>query len=154
MEKERGRILEGAISLPYRWAMGPVFTRFFEEFKNKKIMGTRCPKCNRVLVPARDFCPRCFEELTEWVEVSDKGRIRTWSLITFSYEGQPKEPPYIPALIDLDGANTAFSHYIGGIELSDPEEVEKQVKIGTRVEAKWRADRQGNMSDIEYFKLV
>jgi len=154
MAKEKPKILEGSISLPYRWAIGPVFTRFFEELKDKKIMGTKCSKCNRVLVPARKFCPRCFEETTEWVQVSDKGTIRTWSLITFEFSGQPMPPPYIVGLIDLDGADVAFSHFIGGIDLSDIEKVKDRVRIGMRVEAKWRDERRGNIHDIEYFKPV
>jgi hypothetical protein len=154
MAENQTRTMEQTISLPYRWVLGPVYTRFFEEFENRKIMGTKCSKCGRVLVPARKFCPRCFEDTTEWVQVSDKGTIRTWALITFRYSGQPMEPPYITALIDLDGADTGFSHFIGGIDLSDLEKVKEQVKIGMRVEAKWRDKCQGNILDIEYFKPV
>jgi len=154
MTKAESRIVEGKISLPYRWAMGPVITRFFEEFKNKRIMGTKCPKCKRVLVPARGFCPRCFVDATEWVQVSDKGTVKTWSLITFEFTGQPLPPPYITGLIDLDGADTALSHLIGGIEFSDLEKVKDRVKIGMRVKAKWRDERQGNIRDIEYFEPI
>ena len=154
MAKEESRIVEGMITLPYRWAMGPVFTRFFEEFKNKKIMGTKCPRCNRVLVPARRFCPRCFEDTPDWVQVSDKGTVRTWSLITFEFSGQPMPPPHIVGLIDLDGADTALSHFIGGVDLSDLEKVRNEISIGMKVEAKWLDERQGDINDIEYFKPI
>jgi len=154
MAKEESRTIEGTITLPYRWAMGPVFTRFFEELKNKKIMGTKCPTCKRVLIPAREFCPRCFEDTKEWVQVSDKGTIRTWSLITFEFTGQSKKPPYLQGLVDLDGADTALAHFFGGVDLSDLEKVKDKVKIGMRVEAKWRDECQGDIHDIEYFKLV
>lgn len=154
MAKEESKIVEGMLTLPYRWAMGPVFTRFFEEFKDKKIMGTKCPKCNRVLVPARRFCPHCFEDTTEWVQVSDKGTIRTWSLLTFEFSGQAKKPPYIQGLIDLDGADTALAHFIEGVDLADLETVKDKVKIGMRVEAKWRDERHGDIHDIEYFKPI
>lgn len=154
MTQQKSRIVEGVISLPYRFAMGPVFTRFFEELKNKRIMGTRCRICNRVLVPARKFCPRCFEELSEWVQVGERGTIRTWTFITFSFSGQPKKPPYITALIDLEGADTALSHFIGGVDLSDLEKVREQVRIGMKVEAKWRDKREGNIYDIEYFRPI
>ncbi len=148
------KFLEQVIYLPYRWAMGPVFTRFFEEFKKKKIMGTRCPKCNRVLVPARMFCPRCFVDTKEWVQVSDKGLIRTWALITFKFSGQPIEPPYITGLIDLDGADVGFLHCIGGTDLTDLENVKKTIKIGGKVQARWKEKPQGNILDIEYFEPV
>jgi hypothetical protein len=39
MAKEEAKVVEQVVSLPYRWALGPVFTRFFEEFKDRKIMG-------------------------------------------------------------------------------------------------------------------
>jgi len=148
------RTIEEEIHLPYKWALGPVFTRFFEEFKEKKIMGTKCPKCQRVLIPARRFCPRCFEDTKEWVQVSDEGTIRTWSLINFEYSGQPKKPPYVQALIDLDGADTALAHFISGIDLSDLEKVPEKVKIGMRVRAKWKENRGGNIFDIEYFEPI
>ena len=154
MAKEESKVMEGLITLPYRWSMGPVFTRFFEEFKNKKIMGTRCPQCKRVLVPARRFCSNCFEDATEWVQVSDKGTIKTWSLITFEFTGQAKKPPYIQGLIDLDGGDTALAHFIGGVDLTDLEKAKDEVKIGMRVQAKWRDKRQGNIHDIEYFDLI
>ena len=154
MAKEESKVMEGMVTLPYKWSLGPVFTRFFEEFKKKKIMGNKCPKCNRVLVPARRFCPRCFEDMVEWVQVSNQGTVKTWSLITFEFTGQVKKPPYVQGLIDLDGADSSLAHFIGGIDLSDLEKVKNLVKIGMRVEAKWRDDRQGNIHDIEYFKPI
>jgi uncharacterized OB-fold protein len=154
MKSEDLKFVSQTISLPYKWALGPTFTRFFEEFKEKRIMGTRCPKCKRVLVPARSFCPRCFVRMDEWVKVSDEGKIRTFALINFSYEGQPKTPPYINGVIDLDGADVGFTHFIGGIDLSDPETVKEKVKIGMRVKAVWKEKREGNIFDIEYFKPI
>lgn len=154
IDSAKGRILEEVVSLPYKWSYGPVWTRFFDEFKNGKIMGTRCTKCNRTLVPARKFCPRCFEDTDEWVQVSDEGTVKTWVMITFEFSGQFMKPPYIEAMIDLEGAHTSFNHFIGGIDLSDFEEVKKRVKIGMRVRAKWRDERQGSIHDIEYFEPV
>jgi len=154
MTREDIKAVEGVVTLPYRWALGPTYTKFFEEFKNKKIMGTRCPKCVRVLVPARKFCPRCFVDTSEWVQISDKGTVKTWTLCTFEFTGQPMEPPYIQGLIDLDGADTSLSHFIGGVDLSTLEKVKEKVKIGMRVKAKWRDNPQGNILDIEYFEPI
>ena len=148
------RILEGYISLPYKWAMGATTTRFFEELKNKKIMGTKCSKCNRVLIPARSFCSHCFVKIDEWVEVSQEGTLRTWCAINFSYEGQPKEPPYIIGIIDLDGADVGLPHFVGGVELNDFEAVAKKIRIGGRVRAVWKENRTGNILDIDYFQPI
>lgn len=148
------RILKEHIRLSYRWAMGVTTTRFFEEFKNKKIMGTRCPKCSRVLIPARSFCSQCFEKMNEWVEVAQEGTLRTWCLVNFSYEGQPKEPPYIIGIIDLDGANVGLPHFVGGVDMDNFEETSKRVRIGGKVRAIWKEKREGNILDIDYFKPV
>jgi uncharacterized protein len=148
------RILKGHVSLPYNWAMGPVTTQFYEQFKQKKIMGTRCAKCDRVLVPARMFCSSCFAKTEEWVEVSQEGTIRTWVLINFSYPGQPKEPPYILGIIDLDGADAGLPHFIGGVDATDLASVEKRVRIGGRVEAVWKDSPEGFITDIEYFRPI
>jgi len=148
------RILEGYVSLPYRWAMGETTTRFFDEFKNKKIMGTRCTKCNRVLIPARSFCSHCFDRIDEWVEVGQEGVLRTWVAVNFSYENQPKEPPYIIAVIDLDGADVGLPHFVGNVPLDDFEETARKVRIGGRVKAVWKEKREGNILDIDYFEPV
>jgi len=132
--------------------MGHTNTRFYEEFKNKRIMGTRCEKCKRVLVPARSFCSDCFVETKEWVQISDEGTIRTWVLIDFAYEGQPKEPPYIVGVIGLDGADVGLAHFVGGVKLDDVETVARQVRIGGRVKAVWKENREGHILDIHYFK--
>jgi uncharacterized OB-fold protein len=154
MSKEQYRVLKGKITLPYQWALGPTNTRFFDEFQNKRIMGTRCGQCGRVVVPARKFCSRCFKDTDEWVQVKDEGTLRTWVLINFPYEGQPKDPPYIIGVIDLDGSDNGFPHFVGGLENYTIDHVKKKVWIGMRVKAIWKEKREGTILDIEYFKPV
>lgn len=152
MNQEQSRVLKGKITLPYQWALGETNTRFFEAFQDKRIMGTRCDQCGRVLVPARKFCSRCFKDMDEWVLVKDEGSLRSWVLINFPYEGQPKDPPYIIGVIELDGSDGGFSHFVGGLPSYDIDEVRERVKIGMRVKAVWREKREGNIFDIEYFE--
>ena len=154
MSPEQSRIVEGKISLPYRWAMGPTITRFFEGFQEKRILGTRCDACGRVLVPARAFCSRCFKDMDEWVQVKDEGVLRTWVLINFPYEGQPLEPPYIIGVIELDGSDNGFPHFVGGFPQYDIEFLKDRVTIGMRVKAVWKEGRDGNILDIAYFRPV
>jgi hypothetical protein len=72
------RTLKTEVRLPYEVAYGATWTRFFEGLKDKKIYGTRCKECKRVLVPARSFCPRCFVTTDEWVEVKEEGTLVAW----------------------------------------------------------------------------
>jgi uncharacterized OB-fold protein len=153
-EEEVKKVRDGQITLPYRWFIGSAGVRFFQGLREKKILGTRCHRCGRVLVPGRKFCPRDFIELFDWVELPDEGTIKTFAFVNYSFVGQPRDPPYIVAIIDLDGADTGFSHYVMGIDFSDPEKVKDQVKIGMRVKAVWRDKRVGAITDIDYFKPI
>jgi hypothetical protein len=148
------RTLHTTVDLPYELAFGATLTRFFDGLSEEKILGTRCPKCGRVLVPARSFCPRCFIDLDQWVEVGQMGTVETWSLVSYRYFGMAKTPPYITALIRLDGADVSLTHLVGGIDLSSLEMVRTHLSIGTRVKAVWAKEKPGSIFDIEYFVPV
>jgi hypothetical protein len=140
------------VALPYRWSLGPVWTRFFDGLKEETIYGTKCLKCNRVLVPARPFCPACYAEMEEWVEIGGQGTVQSWTVVNNSYYGQVKEPPYVMALIRLDGTDCALCHFIGGIDVSSIEKVRERIQVGTRVKVKWNAEKKASIYDIAYFE--
>jgi hypothetical protein len=136
-----------ALRIPYSWAAGKHATRFYKELaENRKIYGTRCPGCQRVLVPARKTCSRCFTDTTEWVEVKKIGVVKSFTIAHYAEPSiQPTSPPFPYALIQLDGADTAFIHLLAEVDL-------KQIKTGMRVEAVFAEAPQGNILDIQYFK--
>lgn len=141
-------------NIPFTHTAGLHATKFFKDLKeNKKIYGTSCPKCKRVLLPPRPFCERCFVETDAWVEIKDEGEITAVSINYMKYTGLP-EPPYAIAFIKLDGADTSIIYTVGGVDLSNPDEGKEKVKIGTRVKAVWKEEREGRMSDIMYFKPI
>jgi len=107
-----------------------------------------------VLVPARRFCPRCFVDTDQWLEVADRGHLRTYTIINYKYAGQPKPPPYVIGIIDLEGADVGFVHHVGGIDLSDLEAAAQFLRPGLPVKAVWRQQRQGRIGDIEHFVPV
>lgn len=151
MTDERLDIVEGVISLPYRWSTGAVAARFLEGLREKKILATRCPECRRVLVPARPFCPRCFVDTGEWLELADRGKLRTYTVVSYSYEGQLLPPPHIIGIIELKGADVGLVHFVGGVDLSDLDKVAEQLPADVAVRAVWREDRAGRITDIEHF---
>jgi len=53
----------------YAWAAGIAISAFLEGLKRGKILGRKCVGCDRVLVPPRMFCERCFRPTDEWVEL-------------------------------------------------------------------------------------
>jgi len=151
-DKKGNPILESEVRIPYEVAFGPTWFRFFEGLREKKIFGTRCSRCNRVLVPARTFCPKCFVETEEWLEVSQEGEVIAWILTDYEYFGMPTKPPFISALIKLDGTDCSLMHLIGGFDIGNLDLVRRTVKNGMKVKAVWSENRTGCILDIKHFQ--
>jgi len=140
-------IYPSRIKLPYTWYAGRVGSRFYREIRdNCKIWGTRCPRCERVYLPPRETCPRCFYAIDEWVEVGDVGTLLTYTVIRYAVPGiQPQKPPYALGIVKLDGASTGLMHILGEVEPDN-------IRVGMRLKAVFREAREGNYLDIMYFK--
>ena len=140
---------EGDMEAQYLYTTGIAGDIFFKGIKNGKIMGVKCKKCNRICVPPRIYCEVCFERLDEYVEVSSKGTIHTYTIANVDIDNKKLKKPIIWAMIKLDGVDGGMVHRVSGIA---PEEV----KIGLKVEAKFinKKERKGSILDIEYFKPV
>jgi len=137
------------LAIPNTYPAGVVGSKFLIEMRdNKKIKGIKCPECNQVYVPPRSTCKYCFGELSELVDVSDKGTLITYAV---AHEPNPVQPvegsPVIYGIVQLDGADTGFVHMLGEV---DPE----QLKIGLKVKAvfKVKKERVASILDIKYFK--
>ena len=139
---------EQKVGQKYSWTTGEVYGRFLTELRdNKKIMGIKCPECLDVIVPPQKVCGRCRKKADEWVEVGPRGRVKTYALITAEQPDQKIKPPYIVALIRLDGADTEFLHLLGEVKYED-------VYLDMEVEAVWKDEREGHILDILHFKPV
>ncbi len=141
-------VFEGKLDIPNTYPAGMVGSRFLIELRdNKKIMGIKCPACNKVFVPPRSTCKYCFGELSELVEVGQKGTLLTYAVAYQPNSVQPVEPPIAYGIVQLDGADTGFAHMLGEV---DPE----QLKVGMKVEAVFKAkeEREASILDIKYFK--
>lgn len=132
----------------FSYTAGTVRSKFLTEIRdNKKIVGTKCRKCNTVWVPARSTCIKCFESLKDFVEISDRGTVTTYTVINVHQTFYPMNPPFVLAIIQLDGADTGFVHFIGEVNPED-------IKVGMRVGAVFKEDRQGSVLDIKYFRPI
>jgi uncharacterized OB-fold protein len=137
--------------LEYNWSAGVAIGHFLNQLKEGKLVGRRCLKCERIMVPPRMFCEECFRTSDEWVEVKDSGTVNTYAISYLATDASRVKTPKIPAVIDLDGASEGMGilHLIGEV---DP----KKVKIGMKVKAVWKPkdQRTGDITDIKYFKPV
>lgn len=136
--------------LKYAWSTGFAVTRFLAELKNGRIIGRKCKKCKRVLVPPRMFCEDCFRTTDEWIYVKDSGTVNTYSIAHVGTDASRLKELLYVAVINLDGPTPlmGFLHRLGEIKS------EKQLKVGMKVQAVWRPhnERTGSILDIMYFR--
>lgn len=154
MDKDELIHLHVDVDLPYRWAAGRYGSIMLKALRDeKKILGNRCPQCNKVYVPPRVVCGPCFVAPDEVVELSDTGTLAGYSVVNYPFidpeTGQKRPVPYTYAYIQLDGCDSYLSHLI---DETDP----ARLSPGMRVKAVFRsdADRVGRLQDILHFKII
>jgi uncharacterized OB-fold protein len=135
----------------YAWDAGIAIGRYLAELQQGRIIGTKCHRCRRTVVPPRNFCEWCFRPMDEWVYLEDHGVVNTYSITYVRWDMVRVKEPIIPTVIEIAGASKGMGimHLLGEV---DPEEV----KIGMEVKAVWKpaAERTGAITDIKYFKPV
>ena len=124
---------------------------FLRGLEEGKLIGARTVgkdgEKGKLYFPAREADPATGQQLTQFVELPDKGTVTTFAIINIPFAGQRIKPPYVAAYILLDGADIAFLHLILEIDAAD-------VRMGMRVEAVWRPRDEWDLGidNIEYFR--
>ena len=138
---------------PYNYAVGVYGSKFLQELRdNHKILGIKCPKCQKVYVPPRQVCGPCYTEMTELVPVASEGKIVSFTILRFQFldpeTGEKKPVPYGYGFFKLDGADNNFQHF-----LEVPED-ESRLWIGARVKAVFSDEKLNSLKVIRHFTLV
>lgn len=134
-------ILEGNITIPYKWTTGATVGRFLAELKeNARLVGARCESCSKVYVPPADICGECYKPLDAWVPLTGEGTVVAVTTVERATPWSPQAAPYTLALVHLDGADTELLH------LAKP-----NLKAGDRVVAVFKTERAGSLLDIKGF---
>ncbi len=133
----------------YSWTAGQAISRFLNGLKEGKILGVKCNKCGRVMVPPRMFCELCFKLSTTGLSLKTLGTVETFSISYIDPDARPLPEPVIVAVIAIDGA----SPHMGIMHVLDEVKPE-DVYIGMKVKAVWKSEeeREGAITDIKYWK--
>lgn len=136
-----------AHSTLYHHSFGKL-TPFYQGLLEKKLLGTRCPRCGFTFLPPRADCwrPECKATSTEWIEMPLEGTLHTYTILGFSSTPFLPALPFILAYVRLDGANTALAGKLVGI---DPAEVQCDM----RVKANFVDEPKGTPMDIYFTPL-
>jgi len=131
------------LDFTYTRTYGAVMSQFFTELKDQKVLGIKGSQ-GQVICPPLEYDPQTAEGLSEFVELSDTGVVKTWSWVNQPLDKHPLQKPFAWVLVQIDGADTSMLHVL---------DVDKSVvKTGMKVKIRWAEDRVGTIRDIACFE--
>ena len=65
-------------------------------------MGGKCKKCGKIHLPPRPLCDNCFSKEFEWVKLSDRGKLLTYTIIHVAPPQFQAMTPYAVGIIQLE----------------------------------------------------
>ena len=136
--------VEMTIRFPYKRSLGPVIGAFMTGLASQKLLGIR--NGSEVMCPPLEWDPRTGKELAhdDLVEVGPAGTVVSWTWVATPSAQHPLQQPFALALIKLDGADTSLTHAVDAGSL-------EAMSTGMRVAPRWKAERQGHITDIDAF---
>ena len=80
---------------------------FYQFLTEKKLMASRCKKCQALYLPPHPICIKCHGNEMEWVEMKGKGKLATFTAIAVGQsrtieEGYSRDNPYLVGIVELD----------------------------------------------------
>jgi len=76
--------------------------QFYKYVEQGKLMGGRCKKCGTIYLPPRPLCTKCFSKDFEWVEISPKGKLLTYTIIHVAPVQFQSMAPYAVGIVQLE----------------------------------------------------
>lgn len=136
----------------FQYSAGRYLSRFLTELRDHaRVIGVKCPKCNKVYAPPKQICDPCFAEMAEAVEVGPQGTIRNFTILRAAFvdpeTGEARPVPYAFGNVQLDGADSLIQNYL----VADDD---SRIRVGARVEIQFQEERTGTMRDIKCFRLL
>jgi len=89
-----------------------LMAKFTEALKEGKLMGTKCNKCGERHLPPRAQC-RCGSNQMDWYEAPTRGKLFTYTIVTFPPDSMSKHAPYIVAVAELEDGTRLLAHITG-----------------------------------------
>ena len=146
-------IVEQHWDITYTHSADPVTATFLRTLRDEgRLLGIRCPVCQRVLAPPRPICDRDFCRTSDWVELGMTGTLELFTIMYLAIDGLPN-PPYVLAYVTPDGADTAIGGFLEGVDLTSTDAALADLRIGAPVTIELRDERRGRITDL-YFRLA
>jgi uncharacterized protein len=117
----------------------------FQSYLNEgKLMGSRCVDTGEIFVPPRAMCPRTYSTNMEWVELSGRAQLLTFTAVHIGTTamvrtGYDRQHPYCTGIVEL-AEGPRFSAQIVGVDALHPD----TIKIGQSLEAEFIVQDDAN----------
>jgi uncharacterized OB-fold protein len=99
-----------------------IIDQFYKFLMQGKLMAGKCQKCGKMHLPPRPLCDNCYGTQFEWVAISGKGKLLTYTVIHVAPQQFQNLAPYAIGIVELENGLK-----IPGMIQSIPEE---KLKIG------------------------
>ena len=76
--------------------------QFYRFMNEGKLMGAKCIKCGKIMLPPRPICIQCYSENLEWTELENKGKLLTYTIIHVAPPQFQHLVPYAVGIIELE----------------------------------------------------
>jgi hypothetical protein len=96
--------------------------QFYKFLGQCKLMAGKCQKCGKIHLPPRPLCDNCFSTDFEWVNVSGKGKLLTYTVINIAPAQFQALTPYAVGIVQLENG-VKIPGMIQGV-------TQEQLKIG------------------------
>jgi hypothetical protein len=75
---------------------------FIDALENGKVSGTMCPQCGLHFFPPRADCCQCLGNDMQWFEITETGKLITYTHMQYGPVGFENDLPYSIAVLDFD----------------------------------------------------
>jgi len=76
--------------------------QFYKFLKVKKLMAGKCLKCGKIHLPPRPLCDNCYSQDFDWINVSGKGKLLTYTVISIAPQQFQALTPYAVGIVQLE----------------------------------------------------
>ena len=136
-------ILDLRLEFRFRHSLGKL-SRFFLALEERRLLATRCPKCNAVWMPPRPVCGNDLT-ITQWTDLSGRGTLAVGSVSPYSLTAADEKSRQMFGYIALDGASTLLFHQLRKVEPDG-------LVAGLPVKAVWSEDPVDHPMQLFWFE--
>jgi uncharacterized OB-fold protein len=105
---------------------------FARHLRDGRLMGSRCTECGERSFPPRSDCASCMSGEFEFVEISGKGKLHTYTKIVAPPTGFEELAPYTVGVADLEEGGRVLA-WIGETIGEDEVEIDMELQVVPRI---------------------